>query len=401
VIGVVLVISTGVSPVDAAAVDEWLYVHTDDNTGTAWNEVGTTPFVDAQDEPTNYGWIDSSNKNWGNFEVDDTTGTGTVNSVNLTVYVDSGSERINFWVYDLSATVFVEVGFDAGSAGYHYVTIDLISWITTVAEIDAIEIYFRSKNQGGWGGQVEADYAAIGVNVDIAGGTDYDAFIYDSMTFDELASLVVSFVSELSETLSFAGSVGLFGSFAKLLFESFVFADTMTPSIIIQALLYDSFVVSGTASIAAGYVALLFGGIVIQETLSLATLYDLSIYESFVVVADLNAQKIIQLIKNIYDSFPVIEVLVVGVTSLAGSMFFQLFLSMNMWSYLGPIALVIGGYFVSQKNANLGIIWFMVECLVIAQYLVLVTATPDYWWHIFLLVIGGLLTCVYPLWGKK
>jgi hypothetical protein len=81
-------------------------------------------------------------------------------------------------------------------------------------------------------------------------------------------------------------------------------------------------------------------------------------------------------------------------------LFYELFLSPEMWGYLGPIGLVIGGYIVSQKNNILGILWFVLECLFIAQYFSIVDTTPEYWWHIFILLLGGLFTCVYPLWDR-
>jgi len=71
-----------------------------------------------------------------------------------------------------------------------------------------------------------------------------------------------------------------------------------------------------------------------------------------------------------------------------------------MWGYLGPMGLVVIGYFLAQKDRILGILWFVLECLFVAQYLVLVAITPDYWWHIFILLLGGLFTCVYPLWDR-
>jgi len=82
-------------------------------------------------------------------------------------------------------------------------------------------------------------------------------------------------------------------------------------------------------------------------------------------------------------------------------LFYQLFLSGEVWSYLGPLGLVIGGWIVTNKDRFLGVLWFIVECLVIGQYLTLVSATPDYWWHIYILLIGGLFTIVYPLWEGR
>lgn len=82
------------------------------------------------------------------------------------------------------------------------------------------------------------------------------------------------------------------------------------------------------------------------------------------------------------------------------NIFNELFLSLEMWGYLGPFALVIIGYFLSDRDRVLGVLWFVVECLFVAQYLELVTATPDYWWHIYLILLGGLFTCIYPLWDR-
>lgn len=82
------------------------------------------------------------------------------------------------------------------------------------------------------------------------------------------------------------------------------------------------------------------------------------------------------------------------------NIFYDLFFSANMWSYLGPMGLVVIGYFLVTKNKILGILWFVLECLFMAQYFTLVPANPDYWWHIFILLLGGLFTCVYPLWDR-
>lgn len=79
------------------------------------------------------------------------------------------------------------------------------------------------------------------------------------------------------------------------------------------------------------------------------------------------------------------------------NIFYELFLSLQLWGYFGPLALVIIGYVIAKKERILAVLWFVIECLFIAQYLDLVSATPDYWWHIMILLLGGLFTCVYPL----
>lgn len=78
----------------------------------------------------------------------------------------------------------------------------------------------------------------------------------------------------------------------------------------------------------------------------------------------------------------------------------ELFLSTEMWGYFGPIGLVIVGYYLAKKDTFLTVLWFVVECLCASMYLDLVSVTPSYWWSVFILIIGGLFTCIFPMWGK-
>jgi len=77
--------------------------------------------------------------------------------------------------------------------------------------------------------------------------------------------------------------------------------------------------------------------------------------------------------------------------------FYQIFLSLEMWSIFGPALIVICGFFVAKKDRGLGIIFFIVECLVVYQYFTLVDATPFYWWHIIILMFGGIIPCGFSL----
>lgn len=425
VLGIVLVMSFGVSPVDAA-LDEYIATAFTDSSGDWGSEAnaydgdwGTYAddviFSNGDDYPSAYAsGFDSG-----------ASGSGTITQVDIIVRMsltsssasdewgitlDVGASTGNvLWAmdktaYSLNNNTFTDVT-EPNGGGW--------SW----AEIQAAEIHLDGEKVGGADNDVWNVYEFAFKVTTSPAGTDYDAFLYDSMTFDDTANLfgsfvqnlfdstnfddtanlVMSFIQNLFESIGVAGTTGLIGSFVKSLFESIVFAGTLIPSIILQTFLYDSFVVNGTATIALGYTVLLFGGIVVSETLNIAGVFELSIYESFVVVGNSFAQKITQLFKNIFDSFPITEAVVVVVSSIAGSMFFQLFFSMNMWGYIGPLGLVIIGYFVAKETKNLGIVWFLVECLVIANYLVLVSATPEYWWHILILLIG-LFSCLYPLW---
>ena len=74
--------------------------------------------------------------------------------------------------------------------------------------------------------------------------------------------------------------------------------------------------------------------------------------------------------------------------------FDELFLSTEMWGYFGPLALVVIGWLLTKKEKPLGIFMIIVDSLVIAQYLALVAVTPDYWWHIIILLLG-VIQCVF------
>ena len=78
----------------------------------------------------------------------------------------------------------------------------------------------------------------------------------------------------------------------------------------------------------------------------------------------------------------------------------ELFLSTGFVGYLGPLLLVVLGWFLVKKDKGLGVIAFIVESLFVAQYLALVETTPDYWWQILILIFGMLFTVVFPLWDR-
>ena len=83
---------------------ESLYVSGFDSTNTAWTEVGASPYLDAQDEPTNRIWTATKKAEEGYFSFDNTSRppTDTLNSVTLYVYgmSSSGVDRDSYEMYD-------------------------------------------------------------------------------------------------------------------------------------------------------------------------------------------------------------------------------------------------------------------------------------------------------------
>jgi hypothetical protein len=76
----------------------------------------------------------------------------------------------------------------------------------------------------------------------------------------------------------------------------------------------------------------------------------------------------------------------------AYDLFYEVFLSTEISGYFGPLALVVIGYFLAKKDRTLGVLWVVVESLIIAQYFALLDATPDYWWHIIILLMGVIIS---------
>lgn len=82
------------------------------------------------------------------------------------------------------------------------------------------------------------------------------------------------------------------------------------------------------------------------------------------------------------------------------NIFQELFLSTEIWGYLGPLALVACGLFLVQREKVLFIFVLIVEWLFAYHYLELIATTPGYAWHAVILLLGSLFTLVYPLWDR-
>lgn len=82
------------------------------------------------------------------------------------------------------------------------------------------------------------------------------------------------------------------------------------------------------------------------------------------------------------------------------NIFEELFLSLEIWGYFGVLSLVVIGYLLIQKEKGLGIFMIIVDSLVASRYLELVAETPDYWWHIFILILG-IVVCAFQMIGKR
>ena len=144
---------------------EWLNVNGFDSTYTQWLTVGTSPYLDAQDQPTNYVYeTKKGGDREGWFDFSDTSFSGNTLSVNISIYCNNDQG-----VGNDGAEVYVDYtgsgsGTLVGTVGQHtnwaYDTIDL--GLHTAQEVDNLRVYFR-YNKDGAGDDVRVDHAMIGV----------------------------------------------------------------------------------------------------------------------------------------------------------------------------------------------------------------------------------------------
>jgi len=104
---------------------------------------------------------------------------------------------------------------------------------------------------------------------------------------------------------------------------------------------------------------------------------------------------------NVLDGASYFQVAFNGVIESAAptgsGILYELFLSTSMYGYIGPLALVVGGYVLAKKDKGLGVIAFVVQCLFVANYFALIDVTPDYWWHILIILFGGVMVFGFSL----
>jgi len=130
---------------------EWLNCHAYDSTYTAWTTVGGSPYLDAQDQPTNYVHESSAQAvNIGWFDFPSTTLTGTLN-VNISVYCNNddgvGDDYANVYVDYTGSGAGTDVGDVAQHTGWQYDTIDL--GVHTVSEVNNLRVYLEYQKVGG------------------------------------------------------------------------------------------------------------------------------------------------------------------------------------------------------------------------------------------------------------
>jgi len=79
----------------------------------------------------------------------------------------------------------------------------------------------------------------------------------------------------------------------------------------------------------------------------------------------------------------------------------DLFYSTSIFGWFGPLMIIAVSFAIleNKKYKPMGILFVIVEFLIISQYLALVEATPWYWWNIIIMLLGMIL-CIGQMWKR-
>ncbi|MBZ9577874.1 hypothetical protein KJA13_02450 [Patescibacteria group bacterium] len=128
-----------VKEVKAAPETLSLYVNTEVSVGV-WTTAGTVPYLNAQDQPTNYIYSIGRNSDSGVYGFADTAQTGTINSVYLYIYA-YGVASTNFTTY-INST---DTGLGPPTS-WGWVSVNVSTILTTWDAINAATCYFDRPN---------------------------------------------------------------------------------------------------------------------------------------------------------------------------------------------------------------------------------------------------------------
>lgn len=83
------------------------------------------------------------------------------------------------------------------------------------------------------------------------------------------------------------------------------------------------------------------------------------------------------------------------------NIFQELFLSTEIWSYFGPLAVIVAGLYFVKKERVTFVFFFLIESLIAYQYFTLISSNGWYIWHSFLMIFGILATLGTGLSNRK
>lgn len=164
----------------------------------AWTTAGVSPYLDVQDQPTNYIYSVKRNTDSGNYGFTDTAVTGTINSVTLYIYA-YGVASTDFTAF-LSGT-----STDLGpSTSWGWVNVDVSAILTTWDAINAATIYFDKSNTTNNAG-VDTAYLYVDYNAPPTLSISQPDGVSDTVTIGDSYNIIYT-LADTDDTVTVAFS---------------------------------------------------------------------------------------------------------------------------------------------------------------------------------------------------
>jgi len=183
----------------AGAGSQWLDCNAFSSTGNQWTLIGSSPYLNAQDQPTNIIETKTDGYRTGWFNFPDTTLQGTI-TANISIYCQNDDGAGDDWADVIVDYTGSGSGSDVGNVGQHtawqYDTISLGTH--TASEINNLRVNFTYRKFTG-ADEVRIDHVRIGVSS--SGTTSYELDL-------EVQWTNVNYTKEYEYLCIYAGSTG-------------------------------------------------------------------------------------------------------------------------------------------------------------------------------------------------
>lgn len=224
--------------------------------------------------------------------------------------------------------------------------------------------------------------------------------VNEVIAVSDSSSLAMSLVISVFEVLSLAAIVTADQLIIVTIFESIGFASVVTTTVDLSTTINE--VIALSSSLAADIIADGYS-ILINEIIGISSMVTTTLDASITISEVIDFFESVAAVINPIDAVIINVVIPIGGSIRVVSpvnYLSELFLSPEVWGFFGPALVVIAGYVLVEKDKVLGVIWFIIECLAVAYYAALIEAYPYLVWHMYIILLGGLLTLVYGLWDR-
>jgi hypothetical protein len=145
----------------AADATRQLWINAYDNTKNEWTKVGTSPYLDTQNQPTSYGNSTANFDEWGDFDFADSAALGTINSVHFYAYGKCAQPARTPTAWGWGGTEWLDFTTFPFSTVWGWAFIDITSECGTWTKINGVRLYIEARTSQAPGTFVDACYILV------------------------------------------------------------------------------------------------------------------------------------------------------------------------------------------------------------------------------------------------